>query len=665
MTRARYFEVATASDTGRPLPGVTVNVYNVGTTTPITATIYSGASGTGVLTNPLTANSQGEIEFWLADPAEVDLRWSKTGTTAETHTVGVLAPLSPGTYSVIGHTHAGAYILAAAATGVAATDTANLQAAIAATITTFGPDGGPVHLWPTTAAVPYRLTATGTLTLPKAGRLIGAGSGGRSLDGGAVPPNPDRVCTKIDCTLMVNAPAIDLGVAGSGQVVKSLYLQGIGGTFAALSKYGGNVAILGGYYAMGTILEDIYINEFSNQVVLYNSYHATLINVHGKRSGVHGLIAYADVVLGRGSSEGLVVRDCLFADSGLNTGVVTATHRPGNIILENVREVQITGPITDECFNGSAAIGVIGICEDITISTQLVYTGNAAGNVGIQVGDGTNVCKRVKVNGTHVRPYDTTTPGSKGIVVAALAEDTVLVDVTSDLFTAGNEIQDAGTRTVVRNTNARYAAEVLADGPSAYWRLGERAGKVARDEISACHGTYMLAPTLGVAGATGDTNKAVTFNGSTQYATVPDSAFLDLGDVFTLECWAKTGGGGVFAMVSKGANAYLFEFHTSGNTLYLEKAGAAAIVLGTTALTLNAWNHCAVTKNGATVKLYLNGVDITGTVTNATFADTATALEIGRRADTAGAYWNGSLDEVAVYPTALSAARIAAHYAAR
>lgn len=89
MSRARYFEVA-QDQSGRPVPGVTVAVYDEGTTDPIAATIYSAATGGGTLTNPLTTSSQGEIEFWLPAPQKVDLVWSKSGLQAETHTVDVL-----------------------------------------------------------------------------------------------------------------------------------------------------------------------------------------------------------------------------------------------------------------------------------------------------------------------------------------------------------------------------------------------------------------------------------------------------------------------------------------------------------------------------------------------------------------------------------------------
>src|SRR5438105_4551295 len=84
-----------------------------------------------------------------------------------------------------------------------------------------------------------------------------------------------------------------------------------------------------------------------------------------------------------------------------------------------------------------------------------------------------------------------------------------------------------------------YRDEVLADLPSAYWRLGEATGTAAADASgNGLSGTYQNAPTLGVSGAlTGDSDTAVTLNGTTHYISVADNDLLDPGDTFTLEAW--------------------------------------------------------------------------------------------------------------------------------
>ena len=73
-----------------------------------------------------------------------------------------------------------------------------------------------------------------------------------------------------------------------------------------------------------------------------------------------------------------------------------------------------------------------------------------------------------------------------------------------------------------------------------------------------------------------------------------------------------------------------------------------------------AWHHVAVTKSGSDVHLYLDGQDVTKTVTNLTVVNAPAALTIAAGASR----FNGGIDEVSLYPTALSASAIAAHFAA-
>jgi hypothetical protein len=76
------------------------------------------------------------------------------------------------------------------------------------------------------------------------------------------------------------------------------------------------------------------------------------------------------------------------------------------------------------------------------------------------------------------------------------------------------------------------------------------------------------------------------------------------------------------------------------------------------------WYHVALTYDGAFMRFYINGaVDTETTATGAiTYANGAYAFAIGA-CDVPASYFNGSIDEVAIYDKALSATRIAAHHA--
>jgi hypothetical protein len=212
-----------------------------------------------------------------------------------------------------------------------------------------------------------------------------------------------------------------------------------------------------------------------------------------------------------------------------------------------------------------------------------------------------------------------------------------------------------------------YRDAVLADGPVGYWRLGETTGAAVDTTGNAAGGSYLGGVTRGVQGAlAGDSNPAARFDGTDDYVSVPDNSALDRGDVFSIELWVKRGAlqGTTQRLLHKGAGVASLGFGLN-NKLVLVPGGTGAVNLAssTTAITDQSWHHVVATKNGAEVHLYVDGVDRTALGTNTTLTSNATALNIGR-ASTGSAYSSGDIDEVAIYPTALTPARVLAHYQA-
>jgi beta-glucanase (GH16 family) len=212
-----------------------------------------------------------------------------------------------------------------------------------------------------------------------------------------------------------------------------------------------------------------------------------------------------------------------------------------------------------------------------------------------------------------------------------------------------------------------YRDAVLAgQGLVSYWRFEETAGTTAADAKSTNPGSYRNGVLLGQpSGLPSDAGgKSIKLDGVNDYVYVPDRASLDTGDVFTLEAWVRrtstsTARQTIFA---KGSRSYLLHFDS--NRLKLARAGSGDVASATVTTTDTAgFHHVVATKSGPTVKLYIDGVDRTGTVTNRTISNTSTALNIGR--DTDGRrYFPGYVDEAAVYNRALTAAEVIKHYEA-
>lgn len=221
-----------------------------------------------------------------------------------------------------------------------------------------------------------------------------------------------------------------------------------------------------------------------------------------------------------------------------------------------------------------------------------------------------------------------------------------------------------------------YAREVMTDSPAVYLRMSEASGTVMTDASGNNRpGTYTGSPGLQTAGLlTSDPlNKAVNFSGTGQYADVPYGAW-QLPGPFTAEAIVKpdvvTGTRNImgrhhssqYQLWDLGIVASKFRTQgrigTSGTLVY-ELYGTTTLVAGTA-------YHVALTWDGTTRKLYVNGV-LEASDTNAPGAPASISLGVAALSAGYGntQYFDGVVDEVAFYPTALSAARIAAHAAAR
>jgi Concanavalin A-like lectin/glucanases superfamily/Fibronectin type III domain len=214
-----------------------------------------------------------------------------------------------------------------------------------------------------------------------------------------------------------------------------------------------------------------------------------------------------------------------------------------------------------------------------------------------------------------------------------------------------------------------YSAEVVADSPVSYWRLGESSGTVAADARGVNPGVYANSPTLGQASllSADTTNKAVAFDGTNDNVRVANSATLGLSSPLSLEAWIKPSSlpaSGAFASILTKAESYSLQFNGPRLEFTIMQNGArrrlqapsGAIVAGQT-------YHVVGTYDGATQRLYVNGAQVASAALSGPASASANALYVGAW-NGASEFFKGTIDEVAVYGSTLSAARVSAHYAA-
>jgi hypothetical protein len=228
-------------------------------------------------------------------------------------------------------------------------------------------------------------------------------------------------------------------------------------------------------------------------------------------------------------------------------------------------------------------------------------------------------------------------------------------------------------------TAAAAVAQAPGSGIVAYWRLDEGAGTVASDTVAASHGT-ITNPDWSTNCQSGSCLQSAP-RGHT-YVWVPDSPELStVGSQLTVEAWIYPFGRNYlegqgncgFVLYKEGEYAlcvggwwqngtFGFYTKTSGGDKWLD-VPTVDPVSGAVRYPANQWYHLTGVYDGATMKIYVNGVE-EGVTTpqSGTFADTPGALWLGHPCVGADQCYYGKLDEVAVYNRALSAAEVQQHY---
>ncbi len=161
--------------------------------------------------------------------------------------------------------------------------------------------------------------------------------------------------------------------------------------------------------------------------------------------------------------------------------------------------------------------------------------------------------------------------------------------------------------------------------------------------------------------AAGRYGGALSFNGTSSRVTIPDSASLHLTTAMTLEAWVSpTAVSGSWAdVIEKGNDNYFLMAGSSAGGGVPAGGGTIGLTYGTAAITANTWTHLAVTYDKTTIRLYVNGAQVSTLANTANLATSTDALTIGSD-PFYGQYFQGLIDELRIYNVALTPAQIQA-----
>jgi hypothetical protein len=237
--------------------------------------------------------------------------------------------------------------------------------------------------------------------------------------------------------------------------------------------------------------------------------------------------------------------------------------------------------------------------------------------------------------------WNTLTTSNGSHTVTAVARDA-----------AGNTSQSSATVTV-SNSSTNPAGLVAAYGfnETSGVQVADASGQSNTGTISnATHTT------------TGKFGGALSFNGTSAWVTVADAASLKLTNGMTIEAWVNptTGSGWRAVVLKETSNGLAYALYSANNASRPEgyvHTNADIGDAGTAAVALNTWTHLAVTFDGSTLRMFVNGVQVSSASVTGSMGASTGPLRIG--GDSVwGEYFKGQIDEVRIYNRALSPGEI-------
>ncbi|MBI1225787.1 MAG: T9SS type A sorting domain-containing protein [Bacteroidetes bacterium] len=211
------------------------------------------------------------------------------------------------------------------------------------------------------------------------------------------------------------------------------------------------------------------------------------------------------------------------------------------------------------------------------------------------------------------------------------------------------------------------ALSLQAQTPVANYTFAGNAKDVsATGNTASVHGAILTQDRFGWA------NNAFEFDGTQSYLEAPNNAALNT-NYTTVAFWVK-----VNALPASG-EAFLLSFGgwqerwkislpdhgklvwTTNNSSGISDMDAG----GGNELTTGVWKHVAFVHDGTNDLIYINGVQIAQKAVSGTMNSTTKPLGIGYNPIDVGNYFNGDLDEIQIFGTALTAGQIMALYTAQ
>ena len=273
----------------------------------------------------------------------------------------------------------------------------------------------------------------------------------------------------------------------------------------------------------------------------------------------------------------------------------------------------------------------------------------------------------VSVQGAQKKARDTKLKTNGNAITKALAQYEVdnskyyvsATNTTFNINSGGNELDTALSQyvksTVYSSGNAaKYTSPADGSSFAQAWQL-ESTGEAPITSGPGVYATNAGNLAGAVDAGNGTSSSALSFDGTNDFASIPNNAAFNPAGNFTVSFWVKPSGALVndAGLVEKwsGLGAYPFAFRINSATSsvkFLRFDGVATTVTatGTTNITSggnNGWHHIVAIKNGASDSLIINNGTAVTAADNLIPPTNATAIFLGSRGG-ASNFFKGQID---------------------
>ena len=295
------------------------------------------------------------------------------------------------------------------------------------------------------------------------------------------------------------------------------------------------------------------------------------------------------------------------------------------------------------------AVVVTNPRDGSTVSGSVLVSATASDDVGV-------AGVQFKLNGESLGVEDTVPPYSIDWNTVTVPNGTHMLSAVARDF-SGNTTESISVSLIVLNTQQVPTGLVAAYG------FEEGSGLSVADASGNGNSGAILGAMWMPEGRFGS---ALSFNGIDDQVVVTDSASLDLTNGMTVSAWvyplALNGWGTVVMKETSDDLAYaLYADNGSSRPAgYVKIGGSTYSVTGNSSLALNLWTHLALTYDGTTLRLFVDGVEQDNRALTGSIEVSSQPLRIGGNTVWSTEDFNGRLDEVRVFNRALSLAELQA-----